>query len=144
MAVYGDIEGRVDDRCPLGAGGGWYAEAKREAEGVLLAAATADLGVVAMRPGCVYGPRCHLWVERFGRWLRSGRIGDLGAAATAGATLCMWTMWRRRVVAALRSQLVDGDQTLVANLAAPDSPRWNAYLVGTGPVDRRHAGAARA
>lgn len=142
MAVYGDIEGRIDDRSPLGTGGGWYAEAKREAESVLLAAARADLSVVALRPGCVHGPRSHLWVERFGRWLRAGRLGDLGAAGDGWSNLVHVDDVAQAVVAALRSQGVDGGQTLVANLAAPDSPRWNAYMVafalaiGATPVRR--------
>jgi len=129
MAVYGEIDGRIDEATPLGVGGGWYAEAKREAESLLLAAASTHLSVVALRPGCVHGPQSHLWVERFGRWLRSGRLGDLGAAGDGWSNLVHVDDVAQAVVAGLHWQSDGERRTLVANLAAPDSPRWNAYLV---------------
>lgn len=86
MAAYGDITGDV--------GGGWYAQAKREAERVLQSAAqsghTLVLVLVLLRLGCIHGPESPLWVARVAAWLESRRLGDLGATrATAGAIWCM-------------------------------------------------------
>lgn len=82
MAAYGDITGDV--------GGGWYAQAKREAERVLQSAAQSGHTLVLLRLGCIHGPESPLWVARVAAWLESRRLGDLGATrATAGAIWCM-------------------------------------------------------
>ncbi|MCU0963716.1 MAG: NAD(P)H-binding protein [Burkholderiaceae bacterium] len=134
MAAYGEIDGVVDDRRALGSGGGWYAQAKREAEVLLSAASGPGRTVVVLRPGCVHGPGSHLWVERFGLWLQAGRLGDLGAAGDGWSNLVCADDVAACVVGALEWCPTEDKNAdvLTANLAAPDSPRWNAYLVALG------------
>lgn len=138
MAAYGDVDGRIADDTPLGSGGGWYAQAKRDAEALLAPLAKGPHSVVMLRPGCVHGPGSHLWVQRMGRWLQAGRLGDLGAAGDGWSNLVHVDDVAAATVAALRWAPPPGGGDggngglLVANLSAPDSPRWNDYLVALG------------
>ncbi len=143
MAAFGNMEGDLDDETPLGEGGGWYAEAKREAERVMSAAAGPETGVALLRPGCVHGAGSHLWVGRIGDWLRQRRLGDLGSAGDGWSNLVHVDDVAQAVHHAL--ELLRPGQSLRANLAAPDSPRWNDYFVALGcrlgkasPVARIH------
>jgi nucleoside-diphosphate-sugar epimerase len=141
MSVYGAQEGQVAERAPLDPTMGWYARAKCEAEQHMAAFAEAGGTVVTLRPGCVWGPGSHLWVGRVGRWLRAGRLGDLGAAGDGWSNLVHVDDICNTVIAALRIPLPEG-QMRTYNLAAPDSPRWNEYFVdlalaiGAVPVRR--------
>jgi nucleoside-diphosphate-sugar epimerase len=134
MAAYGDVDGRIGDDTPLGSGGGWYAQAKRDAEALLAPLAKGPNSVVMLRPGCVHGPGSHLWVQRMGRWLQSGRLGDLGAVGDGWSNLVHVDDVAAATVAALRWAAPSGGTggLLVANLSAPDSPRWNDYLLALG------------
>lgn len=138
MAVFGDIEGDVEDDAPLGGGEGWYAYAKRRAEEIL-APLAAKMPLTLLRPGCVYGPGSPLWVTRFGHMLRQRRLGDLGAAGDGWSNLVHVDDVAKAVAASFAEK---SDGIFVANLAAPDSPRWNEYLVslalaiGAVPVRR--------
>lgn len=129
MAAYGDLEGCLRDDTPLGSGGGWYAQAKRDAEAVLAPLAVGARRVVMLRPGCVHGPGSHLWVQRMGQWLQTGRLGDLGVAGDGWSNLVHVDDVAAATVAALHWK---ASGLLVANLSAPDSPRWNDYLVALG------------
>lgn len=141
MAAFGELSGVIDDDTEFGDGGGWYAEAKREAERMLAGLAGEGCSVVMLRPGCVHGPGSTLWVRRFGDWLRQGRLGDLGAAGDGWSNLVHVDDVARATRAALTVPVVPGTPLLV-NLVADDSPRWNAYLVslacalGATPVRR--------
>lgn len=143
MAAFGDLDGDIDDDTPLGAGGGWYAEAKREAELLLAVLAGPDFGVALLRPGCVHGPGSHLWVERVGAWLLQRRIGDLGPAGDGWSNLVHVDDVANATVRTLQVAL-PANGPLRANLAAPDSPRWNDYFTALGvalgatPVCRIH------
>jgi nucleoside-diphosphate-sugar epimerase len=131
MAVFGDVTGVVTEDAAFGIGGGWYAEAKREAEKALATLASGGCSVVMLRPGCVYGSGSHLWVERFGDWLMQGRLGDLGAAGDGWSNLVHVDDVGEATCAALTAPVPDG-KALVVNLVADDSPRWNEYLVALG------------
>lgn len=143
MAAFGDLDGEIDDDTPLGAGGGWYAEAKRDAELQLSGLAGPNLGVALLRPGCVHGPGSHLWVERVGAWLLQRRLGDLGASGDGWSNLVHVDDVAQATVRALQVAL-PGAAPLRVNLAAPDSPRWNDYFtalavaLGATPVCRIH------
>lgn len=143
MAAFGELDGDIDDDAPLGDGGGWYAQAKRDAELQLSALAGPDLGVALLRPGCVHGPASHLWVERVGDWLRQRRLGDLGVAGDGWSNLVHVDDVAKAAVRALQVAL-PADAPLRANLVAPDSPRWNDYFtalaiaLGSTPVRRIH------
>ncbi|MBP6902252.1 MAG: NAD-dependent epimerase/dehydratase family protein [Burkholderiaceae bacterium] len=143
MAAFGDVDGDVDDETPLGSGGGWYAQAKRDAELQISTLVGPEMGVALLRPGCVHGPGSHLWVERVGDWLRQRRLGDLGAIGDGWSNLVHVDDVARATVRALQVAL-PADAPLRVNLAAPDSPRWNDYFtalavaLGSTPVRRIH------
>ena len=143
MSVYGSQEGWLQEQAPLDATLGWYARAKCEAERHMEDFAHAGGTVVTLRPGCVWGPGSELWVGRVGRWLRAGRLGDLGAAGDGWSNLVHVEDVCAAVIAALRVPVPTG-QVRTYNLTAPDSPRWNDYFVdlalaiGATPVRRIH------
>jgi nucleoside-diphosphate-sugar epimerase len=138
MSVYGALEGEVTEASPRDPSIGWYARAKCEAEDIL---ADYEGGVVMLRPGCVWGPESELWVGRIGRFLRSRRLGDLGAAGDGWSNLVAVEDVCTAVAGSLRLATTPG-LPRVFNLAAPDSPRWNDYFVdlalaiGATPVRR--------
>lgn len=147
MVVYGERDHPVDEASPLAPGRGWYARAKQVAEAQVRALAREPslhgeaTRVTVLRPGCVWGPASALWVERIVRWLRQGRLGDLGEDGdgwTHGVTV-------DDVCAAILQSLLQpaaAGEPRVLNLAAPDSPRWNAWFadlalaVGATPLRR--------
>lgn len=141
MSVYGSAEGSINEDAPLDPGLGWYGRAKCEAETHLSDFVRAGGQAVILRPGCVFGPGSELWVGRTGRWLRSRRLGDLGAAGDGWSNLVHVDDVCQAVIAALRLPLAP-QQSTAFNLAAPDSPRWNDYFVdlalatGATPVPR--------
>lgn len=128
MSVYGAAEGRVDERAPLDPSLGWYARAKCEAERHVASYAAAGGAAVILRPGCVWGPGSQLWVGRIGRWLRAGRLGDLGIAGDGWSDGVHVDDVCSAVIASLRLR-DSGAGIRTYNLAAPDSPRWNEYFV---------------
>jgi nucleoside-diphosphate-sugar epimerase len=128
MAVYGAAEGWVKEDLPLEQPAGWYGEAKRQAEAHMRDFAKKGGEVVVLRPGCVYGPGSELWVGRTGRWLKAGRLGDLGIAGDGWSNLVHVDDVCHAVVSALKLEVEHGNLHIF-NLAAPDSPRWNEYFV---------------
>jgi nucleoside-diphosphate-sugar epimerase len=139
MSVYGAAEGRIDEMAPLDPTLGWYGRAKCEAERHVAALWQAGGTAVILRPGCVWGPGSQLWVGRIARWLRAGRLGDLGIAGDGWSNGVHVDDVCHAVMASLR---VTEPGLQIYNLAAPDSPRWNDYFVdlalaiGAVPVRR--------
>lgn len=128
MSVYGLAEGFIREDAPLDIGAGWYGRAKCEAESSMREFSRSGGETVTLRPGCVFGPGSELWVGRIARWLRAGRLGDLGVAGDGWSNLVHIDDVCRALVASLQLPLIAG-QFPVFNLAAPDSPRWNDYFV---------------
>lgn len=141
MSVYGLLEGVVREEAPLDPALGWYAQAKCQAESHMASFARGGGSVVVLRPGCVWGAGSELWVGRIARFLRAGRLGDLGVAGDGWSNLVHVDDVCNGVLAALRLEQPAG-QIRTYNLAAPDSPRWNEYFVdlalaiGATPVRR--------
>jgi len=128
MSVYGPAEGEVREDAPLDPTLGWYGRAKCEAEAHLANYRRLGGETVILRPGCVYGPGSELWVGRTGRWLHSGRLGDLGTAGDGWSNLVHVDDVCQALMAALRLPVEPG-RSPAFNLAAPDSPRWNDFFV---------------
>lgn len=128
MSVYGPAEGLVREDTPRDPSLGWYGRAKCDAEASLEEFVRRGGEAVMLRPGCVFGPGSELWVGRIGRWLQSGRLGDLGIAGDGWANLVHVDDVCHALLAALQLPLARG-QLPAFNLAAPDSPRWNEYFV---------------
>lgn len=128
MSVYGAREGVVDETAEPGPLLGWYDQAKRDAERSLLGYTAKGGTLVMLRPGCVWGAGSELWVGRVGRWLRSGRLGDLGEHGDGWSNLVHVDDVCAAVLRALQLPLAHG-ASRAYNLAAPDSPRWNEYFM---------------
>ena len=135
-AVYGSVLGSVNEDAPLLGDLGPYSAAKVEAER-LAAACTAP--VTVLRPGCIYGAESRQWTLRPIALLQERRLGDLGA----GGDGCTNLVHVADVVQAILTALQQRPQHVRAyNLAMPQAPDWNAYLlalaraVGAVPVRR--------
>jgi nucleoside-diphosphate-sugar epimerase len=138
MAVYGSATGPIRETAALTGELGWYAEAKVRAEASARAFTRAGGRVVVLRPGCIYGPGSEPWTGRIGRWLRAGRLGDLGAAGDGTCNLVLIDDVVAAVIAALQEPAAEGQ---AINLATP-AGTWNRYFVrfaraiGSTPVRR--------
>jgi 2-alkyl-3-oxoalkanoate reductase len=121
MMVYGAATGTVDEAAPLR--GDWddYSAAKTEAEKLSRACAS----VVLLRPGIVYGPDSPIWSERIGQWLRTRRLGDLGAAGLGYCNLVYVEDVVEAILRALRMRGIEGE---AFNLSLPSPPTWNDYF----------------
>jgi nucleoside-diphosphate-sugar epimerase len=134
MAVYGAVEGRIDETAALDAVSP-YGCAKREAEQRLGSLPTLTI----LRPGCIYGGGSPQWSVRIAQLLRARRLGDLGAAGDGCSNLVHIDDVVRAALAALRTPEAGGH---AYNLAMPNAPRWNEYFVayarmlGATPVER--------
>jgi nucleoside-diphosphate-sugar epimerase len=128
MSVYGPVEGIARENAPLNPELGWYGRAKCEAEHCIADYARKGGEAVVLRPGCVFGPNSELWVGRIARWLRAGRLGDLGMGGDGWSNLVHVDDVCQAVVRVLRMPVISRELP-VFNLAAPDSPRWNRYFV---------------
>lgn len=128
MSVYGRAEGMVREDAPLKPELGWYGRAKCEAEQYIGDYVRLGGDAVVLRPGCVMGPYSELWVGRIARWLRAGRLGDLGVGGDGWSNLVHVDDICQAVIKALRLP-IKTKELPVFNLAAPDSPRWNTYFV---------------
>jgi nucleoside-diphosphate-sugar epimerase len=135
MSVYGAVQGEIDEDATLTGELGPYAQAKVDAE----ALAQGYPRRIVLRPGCEYGPGGDLWSGRIARWLTARRLGDLGAAGDGYCNLVHGDDLAAAVLLGLhRPDAIGGS----FNLAAPDPPTWNDYLVrfaralGAVPVRR--------
>jgi nucleoside-diphosphate-sugar epimerase len=125
MAVYGDLQGSVDESTRLPSSGNWYASAKREAERLLQTTASDGASLTMLRIGCVFGPASPLWVDRIGMLLRRRRLGDIGVHGDGWSNLVHVNDIAEAVLLRLQNP---EDGTSIYNLTAPDSPRWNEYF----------------
>ncbi|WP_284178172.1 NAD-dependent epimerase/dehydratase family protein [Rhabdaerophilum sp. SD176] len=138
IAVYGSLEGMIDEDSPQGEGVNAYGEAKIRCEALVRAAQDRGLETIILRPGLVCGPESHPWTLRIGRLLRQRRLGDLGAEGDGFANLIAV----EDVAAAIARALFCEASGRSYNLAMPDPPRWNRYLLdlakglGATPVHR--------
>jgi nucleoside-diphosphate-sugar epimerase len=135
MSVYGPQTGDIAEDAPLQENLGPYAEAKVRAEKL----ASGYPRKVVLRPGVEYGPGSELWSVRIAKWLFAHRIGDLGAAGDGYCNLVYIDDLIAAVMLSLQRPEAIGK---IFNLAAPNPPTWNEYLVtfaralGATPVKR--------
>lgn len=139
MAVYGSATGRVRESDPLAPPIGWYCEAKVKAEQLAQDFAAQGGKVVILRPGIVYGPGSEQWIGRSGRWLRAGRLGDLGPLGDGVCNLVHRDDVCAAVMAALRTPAAMGE---AFNLVTPQPESWNRFFaklaiaIGATPLKR--------
>jgi choline dehydrogenase-like flavoprotein/nucleoside-diphosphate-sugar epimerase len=139
MAVYGSAVGRVYESDALAPDGGWYSAAKVKAEQMARDFAAKGGKVVILRPGIVYGPGSEQWIGRTARWLRAGRLGDLGPLGDGVCNLVHLDDVCAAVLASLGSTAAIGE---AFNLATPHPESWNRFFarlaiaVGATPLRR--------
>jgi nucleoside-diphosphate-sugar epimerase len=71
-AVYGDVEGDVDDTAPVRPTGHAYGDAKLEAEALCADFAQRGLDIVVLRPTLIYGPYGDEWTGDYARRMARG------------------------------------------------------------------------
>jgi 2-alkyl-3-oxoalkanoate reductase len=125
MVVYGIAEGTVGESAPLRGDLGPFSAAKVAAEATL----STYPKTVIFRPGCVFGPRSEQWTIRIARLLLAHRLGDLGAAGDGYCNLVHVGDVAQAILNALQAPRVDGQ---AFNLAIPEPPTWNEFLVKYG------------
>lgn len=125
MTVYGAAEGLIDERAPLRADISAYGDAHIEAERIALNYPRS----IILRPGVEYGPGAKAWGERVARWLKSRRMGDLGAVGDGYCNLVHVDDLAQAVLLAIQTPEAIG-QTF--NLAMKSPPRWNEYFIRLG------------
>jgi nucleoside-diphosphate-sugar epimerase len=121
MQVYGTAHGMVEESAPLRGDWDGYSAAKVVAEEHARTCAS----VVVLRPGIVYGPGSPIWSVAVGRWLRAGRLGELGPA---GEGICNLVHVDDVVEAVLRALRLPDIAGAAFNLSLPAPPTWNAYF----------------
>ncbi len=121
MAVYGPATGLVDEAAPLPDDLRGYGGAKIAAERAL----SEHPNHVVLRPGCIFGPGSGQWTLRIARLLRARRLGDLGAAGDGACNLAPLDDVAAAVLVALRRPVAG----MAFNVAMPNPPSWNAFLV---------------
>lgn len=123
-AVFGSTQGLVHDNTSFGADADPYGRAKIECENIVRAASPIE--AIILRPALIHGAGAEQWTARIGRLLRWRRLGDLGAA---GDGLCNLVLVDDVVQAAIRALSVEVESGSAFNLAEPDPPTWNRYLM---------------
>lgn len=139
MAVYGAATGFVQERtAPVSPVSG-YGLAKMACEEAMVRFVEDGGHGVILRPGCVFGPGGPQWTVRIARLLRSGRLGDLGAA---GDGFCNLTDVDDLADAVLRCLALESSAGSIFNVASVISATWNDFLIkyamalGATPVRR--------
>lgn len=128
MAVYGPATGLVDETVLLRPTGS-YALAKARCEDVVRDFVSSGGDAVVIRPGCVYGPGGEQWVGRIARWLRAGRVGELGPAGDGFCNLTFNDDLAGAVIASLTTPKAAGQ---IFNVADLNPGTWNQYFVCLG------------
>lgn len=123
MAAYGTAQGLVTEKWPLLGDLDPYSEAKAKAEQLLH---PCQEQVTVLRPGCVYGNGSPQWTLRIEKLLRAHRLGDLGAIGDGSTNLVHVNDLAHAVLAALQTSNARGQ---AYNLAMPEAPTWNEYLI---------------
>jgi nucleoside-diphosphate-sugar epimerase len=135
LAVYGSLNGAVDETVVPHGGSSAYAKAKLMTEKFAADCASA----VTLRPGIVYGPQSPWWSDRIARLLCARRLGDLGRD---GEGLCNLVYVDDVATAAVRALDTPHIEGSIFNLAQPPIPTWNEYfaqyaqMLGALPVKR--------
>jgi 2-alkyl-3-oxoalkanoate reductase len=121
LAVYGSLEGSVDETAVPRGDLSAYAAAKLKAEKF---AADCESAVI-LRPGIVYGPQSPWWSDRIARLLCARRLGDMGAAGEGLCNLVYVDDVATAAAHALNSPMIE---RRIYNLAQSPIPTWNEYF----------------
>ena len=129
MAVYGAATGTVhEDRAPT-APVSFYGQAKLECERIVRKFVDDGGDAVILRPTCIFGPGSPQWTNRLMGLLRTGRIGDLGAAGDGYCNLAFIDDLVAVIITALDAPLVSGQ---AFNVSSSIGLTWNEFFVKFG------------
>ena len=123
--VYGDVEGEIEETCPLKPRGVSYADSKIEAEEICQTYIQRGLPIVVFRPTVVYGPYSELWISKFADRLRSGNWRIFGEDGEGACNLLYIQDLIDAVYLALSSDMAAGQ---AFNINGPDFITWNDYF----------------
>lgn len=126
QSVYGTQTGLLNETTSMQDDIGWYGHAKIEAEHHMQKYVQKGGNVTILRPGCVTSANSPLWNTRFIEWLKNGTLGDLGNQGDGWSNL---VDVKDVAQAVIKVCLKKSTGLLILNLSAPDSPRWNQYLI---------------
>lgn len=144
IAVYGALEGEVDETVPLPPPIDAYAAAKIDCEAKVVAFTAKGGSAIVLRPGIVYGRGSHYWIDKLCERIRLGAWGTYGPAGEGIAALIHVDDLAAMIGEAV-SMLTKGSAPLSGPLAAfnavgPETPGWNAYFtalaaaIGASPL----------
>ncbi|WP_153002629.1 NAD-dependent epimerase/dehydratase family protein [Sphingomonas endophytica] len=124
VAVYGAVEGVIDEGAPIDRPHGAYGAAKVAAEETCRTAAGAT-AVAILRPTLIYGPGSAQWTTPYLDRLRDGRWPALGAAGQGDANLV-----HVDDLAGFITHLATAPAAIAGtfNVNGADIPTWDGYL----------------
>lgn len=125
VAVYGAVDGIVDEDAPTDTPQGAYGAAKVAAESLCRDAAAAGLAVTVLRPSLIYGPDSEQWTTLYVERLRSGRWPALGVAGEGACNLIHVDDLAAFIVNRVEARPTGFE---VFNVNGADIPTWNGYL----------------
>lgn len=123
VAVYGAVEGRVDEDAPTDHPHGAYGAAKVEAEAACRAAG--DMAVAILRPTLIYGPGSAAWTTLYLDRMHDGGWPVLGTAGAGDANLL-----HVDDLAGFVAHLATAPSPIAGtfNVNGTDIPSWHDYL----------------
>jgi nucleoside-diphosphate-sugar epimerase/choline dehydrogenase-like flavoprotein len=125
VAVYGDVEGVMDEDADTSAPAGGYGRAKLAAEELCREAAGPEMAVTVLRCSLIYGPGSAQWTNSYLDRLRTGAWHKLGSDG-AGTCNLLYVDDLAECIAALVASPPAG--FAVFNVNGTDLPTWNAYI----------------
>lgn len=126
VAVYGDVEGEIDESTPTRRGVDAYADAKIRGEELCQAYAAQGLAVTILRPTVVYGPFGESWTIRYAQRVRSGHLRLSADAGRGPANLLYVDDLVAAIALALQRPQAAG---AILNVNGPDgATTWKDYV----------------
>jgi predicted dehydrogenase/nucleoside-diphosphate-sugar epimerase len=124
VAVYGKVNGILNEQHPRQSFGNPYAQAKIDAEHVVEDFLQLGLSVIALRPSIIYGPFGEAWTVSFVRRLFSGRWGTFGLRGEGYCNLVYVT----DVVQAIAQALFAPAEPGFYNVNGDERMTWNDFF----------------
>jgi nucleoside-diphosphate-sugar epimerase len=125
VAVYGQVEGTIDEGHPRRSGGNHYARCKIEAEKVCERYVARQVPIVVLRPSIIYGPFSETWTVSFAKRLMSGRWGTFGRQGEGWCNLVYVTDVVQAILRALEADAVVGE---CFHVNGSELITWNDYF----------------
>ncbi|HRK23411.1 MAG TPA: NAD(P)-dependent oxidoreductase [Beijerinckiaceae bacterium] len=151
VAVYGNLEGPIDEHATLPPPIDGYAAGKLACE-TMVGHWTEQAGnrAIILRPGIVYGKNSPFWIDRMVERIRLGGWGTFGAAGEGIAALIHVDDLAAMCLSAVQELEGESGQSIsMLNAIGPETPSWNDYFsslaaaIGAPPLQPIAAPALR-